>query len=474
MTERIYVCLAEMVGGFLTPMTIRTVAMTVVGDTRIPMVAVRFMVLMEVGDIPILTEADHIMVMMGAGDTRIPTVAVRFMVLMEAGDILTPMEVVLFTVLMAIRHLVVQQKRKHRMIALASGIFLYPNPIHSGQCPSPLKFSIFNLGVDAEFGKTEDEPSELSSIEKVELLCDCLQEMCKHSSNKFYLLFDELQKAGSELEPSFGMQITKTLLMAIEQFHLDFCDYTESLIPIAFVREDTYRLIMYNDKDKWGDLIVNLSWTKYKIQNMLAYRISKTANPDGQLLSFDDAWRLLFPSTFINKANKPIFEDVYEHSFGRPRDFVMFIRESCRRAHDSGSIDLVRNWDSQILDFDNSSAESAIQEMNDLIPNFTKIQEAINQIGLTSFTYEELLKEYDPNPTPQVEEELKRELKILYSFMIIGMIINSGRKYVDSGTIFSVSKPLTIHKCFWPRLGLTHHIVSDKKYSTKRKWRKRF
>lgn len=342
------------------------------------------------------------------------------------------------------------QIRKTIKSLLPSNRLINKNPLsilRLGRC-------VLDEDVETEGEKDGETPVELSSIEKVTLLENCVKNLCSNTDNRYYILIDEIQKATNELNPEIGIRITKTLLMSIEHIHQVFSDYRGRLIPIAFVRDDTFRLVDYDDKEKWFDLTVKLTWNRAKIKKMLAYRISKTIDPQGPILSFDDAWRLLYPSMFTANGYKPLFENVYEYSYGRPRDFVYFLTQSCRKAKENDDLDLEKNWDSQIRDFAHYSSKSVEKEVQYLVPNLAKINDTIKKLGNNVFPFDSFVERYMQKPDSSSIEDLKKDFDTLYNFMLIGMIINSKRVFVDTDSEINLENPLIVHMSLAYRLGV--------------------
>ena len=156
-----------------------------------------------------------------------------------------------------------------------------------------LNASVLSFSQDSEYS-TED----LSWVEKVNVLEDLI--LNNIDSSKYFVIFDELDEDysyQSAVEPTGEyLNLISGLFKAVQYIKSLAFELNLKIHPVIFLRDDIYSLIQDNDKNKWSDLEVNLSWTRTSIQPLLAHRLSRAfdKNSKSENHNFAHIWFLFF------------------------------------------------------------------------------------------------------------------------------------------------------------------------------------
>lgn len=305
---------------------------------------------------------------------------------------------------------------------------------------------------------------EYSWIEKSDIYENIISQYV--DSSKYIIIMDALDDDyndpynynQSEIErKSNYFRLVTSLFKAIQYIKGKFSTPNFSIIPVVFLRDDIYRQLQDDERHKWRDLTVNLIWNKYKIQNMLAYRISKSMNISAEELSFDDAWSKLFPNKYIETqrgAQRDIFDYIADRTFLRPRDFVNFIKICCEFT--------ISNGHKQINSTDIGNAKNSLSkeingeiqaEMKGTMFDIREIMDIIQRIGKSIFTANEFIERYNKliqNKKLKQNIEGEKVLEYLYQFNIIGNIKDRTEIFYlfNQQYRLNLEQNLVLHKAF--------------------------
>ncbi|MCD7978031.1 MAG: hypothetical protein LUG51_13085 [Tannerellaceae bacterium] len=134
---------------------------------------------------------------------------------------------------------------------------------------------------------------------------------------------------------------------------------------------------------------------------MIAFRLSKAINPEGDILPFNKAWESLFvnkPILMGDRQQKPlhIFDYISLSTHLRPRDYIKYINVCCeqtlvekrKRVHPK----IVKKVDKG---FSNYMKEEIIDEIHSILPEIDQIFSIISQIRKWNFTINEFKDTYN-------------------------------------------------------------------------------
>ncbi|WP_457792606.1 P-loop ATPase, Sll1717 family [Pseudomonas syringae] len=320
------------------------------------------------------------------------------------------------------------------------------------------KISILGTGVEAT-GATNFQKNETSWIERVETLEDIL---LKHLDNSEYLIvFDELDEDYSNIldaEKSKNYtDLLTSLFKAAQDVRSVFGD-THKLFPVVFLRDDIYEILTDNDRNKWRDLKVTLTWDERSIKDLVAFRISKADSQTKKILPFSHAWRMLFstmPVKYGHQQEKKmsIFEYITRSTQLRPRDYIHYIQACAEQA----ILDNVPRITPGIVtrvdkSFSNYLRNEIEDEIGGILPQikailnlFSIVRKQTLQISEFESAYEEAVK------TGEIQtKNADFILSILFNFSVVGNQPKQKNthvfRYITPEANFNRKEPLVLHR----------------------------
>ena len=292
-------------------------------------------------------------------------------------------------------------------------------------------FSLSLAGViNAKFTNEAPELEKLSWIERVNILEDIIMGHLDKSS--YYIIFDELDEDYRDVtnkgEFEYYSNLITSLFKAVQDIKSIFRNTDFNIYPVVFLRDDIYSLIKDSDKNNWSDFKVDLNWNEIKIKQMLAYRISRAHNLDGEILPFDKAWNLLFFRKDVPKGNQGkkmvnSFEFISGSTHLRPRDFIRYI-QVCAEDTLTQGYKQIHPKTIKFVDkaFSNYLRDEIVDEIHALLPDINNILQIISQIRKQTFTvteFKEVYRSYLDAGTIK-EKNIEYVLQTLYDFSVLG------------------------------------------------------
>lgn len=293
------------------------------------------------------------------------------------------------------------------------------------------EFGISLLGLSLKVAKQANTAPE-NWIQHVDYLEDVVS---KHAGDStYFVLFDELDEDYHDIVEQEQYKQYKSLITSLFKAVQDVRTNlgaigTTKIFPVIFLRDDIFELIQDSDKNKWGDFRVDLNWDSDKIKKVMAFRISRAIDPICQkTLPFEQAWSMIFGTERIGvgtrrDANKiSTFDFIARSTFLRPRDFVEYIKNCAQQALDDGqhiSPAIVRRVDKA---FSNYLREELTDELFAILPDISKIFEAISQLRKWNFSISELENVYSEQVKRGIisEKDATFVLQVLFLFSVIG------------------------------------------------------
>lgn len=288
---------------------------------------------------------------------------------------------------------------------------------------------ILGLGINVKVDKMSKFENS-SWIEKTNTLEEIIDEYIDNS--KYYIVFDELDEDYRNFETAEEKKqyenLLTSLFKAVQDVKSYFRDRKQTICPIVFLRDDIYALIKDTDKNKWGDFKLSLEWDESKLKSMLAYRISKALNEDGEIMSFDKAWDNIFAKQTIalggnNQKKVDLFKYITLSTQLRPRDYVKYIHVCAERTLEEGGQKITAQTVKQVdKGFSNYLKDEIIDEVHAQLPDIQIIFSIISQIRKWTFTIQEFKDtylQYYKKGTVQ-NGNVDYILQMLFDFSIIG------------------------------------------------------
>ncbi len=325
-------------------------------------------------------------------------------------------------------------------------------------------FGVSLFGINFKF--TANGNSNINSSESWVDYTDYLEDLLSKyvGDATYYILFDELDEDYRDIinanQYNQYTALITSLFKAVQDVRTIF-DSTSSanLYPVIFLRDDIYSIIQDSDKNKWGDFKVDLNWDTQKIKKLIAFRISRSLDPNAdQIMSFDESWSRVFGKKQIGvgtrrKTKISTFDFILRSTLIRPRDFVAYLQNCAEHAIDNSGSGIISPSVVKIVDkgFSNYLREELIDELFAVLPDITHIFDTISQLRKWIFS----IQEFESLYMQQVEQGFIKEknfklvLQILYMFDVLGNTPRPGRivfRYQNREARLNFNEKLVVHR----------------------------
>lgn len=300
----------------------------------------------------------------------------------------------------------------------------------------------------------------LSWIEKTNILEDIIDEYIDDSN--YYIVFDELDEDyrdfDTQEERTQYVNLITSLFKAVQDIKSIFKDRKHIICPVVFLRDDIYLLIKDTDKNKWGDFKIALEWDESKLKSMLAYRISKALDENGEILSFEDAWMKIFSGQTINLGGNyrkkiDLFSYITLSTQLRPRDYIKYIQVCAETTLQNGEEKITAKTVKQVdKGFSNYLKEEIIDEIHAQLPDIQIIFSIISQIRKWNFTIQEFKSTYMQyyKKGTLKNGNVDYILQMLFDFSVIGNRPKnrpiSFFRYINPEARFNFNENIVVHR----------------------------
>ncbi|MEN2426779.1 P-loop ATPase, Sll1717 family [Chromobacterium vaccinii] len=289
-------------------------------------------------------------------------------------------------------------------------------------------FSLTVFGVGGKMGFKENVENN-SWIQKVDILESVIDDYIDNSS--YYILFDELDEDYKNIiDPEQRNNYTHLLtglFKAVQDIKSIFREGGRRVYPVIFLRDDIYSIITDPDKTKWDDFKIELDWSRDRIKELLAFRISRAVGVGTPLMDFKSAWNKLFldQSVFMgHMQNKSmtIFDFIERSTHLRPRDFVRYIHSCAENTPVNFSRISAKTVKDSDKAFSNYLKRELVDEIHGVIPDIQSILDIISQIRKQAFSEAEFREIFEKKKEEGsiVQSDPVFILRILFLFSIIG------------------------------------------------------
>ena len=277
---------------------------------------------------------------------------------------------------------------------------------------------------------SSDIEEKLNWIEKVDFLEEIIFENIDSSS--YFVIFDELDedyKYQSVIQPSGQyLDLIAGLFKAVQYIKSISFEYNVKIKPVIFLRDDIYDLIQDHDKTKWSDLTVSLKWTKYTIQSLIAYRLSKAKHTHNQIENFGRIWKYFFSEDHIyfggnRDKQRTMYDWITDKTLLRPRDYIKYIQLCAKKIYESNhSLIIPTTVTTQDITYSSYLRSELVDEIHSIIPDIDKILEIFSKIGKAHLSTNEFKLVYESlyNDGQLINKDYKFILQVLFNFSVIG------------------------------------------------------
>lgn len=290
------------------------------------------------------------------------------------------------------------------------------------------KFDVKILGSGFGVGGNKENSDNNNWIDRVVILENFILKYIKNE--KYIIMFDELDEDYKDmLEREKNLQYTQlltSLFKAVQDIRAKFKKY--NFFPIIFLRDDIYDILQDPDKTKWMDYKADLEWNEDSIKQMLAFRLSKAIDENGEIESFDNIWKKLFDKGDVKYGNQqskrmPPFEYITRSSVLRPRDYIRYLQVCSEKALERNMIkikpSLVNEADMTFSNYLRSELEdeihSILPDIHEILNIFTTIRKQTLKINEFETTFKVAFKQGLIRT-----DDSQLALQILFHFSLIG------------------------------------------------------
>ncbi|MCL6250497.1 hypothetical protein M3P36_05490 [Altererythrobacter sp. KTW20L] len=307
---------------------------------------------------------------------------------------------------------------------------------------SDRSFSLNILGLGGGVGGAKDKNAFLEISQRNEILKKYISQNI--SKRSYYILFDALDEdykgvlRPDRKEKYFDLLIG--LLKAVQNVRRSLGE-THNVVPLVFLRDDIFDLCRDPDKNKWLDRAIVLDWNLSSIKKLVAYRLTRALDANASPQDFEKIWGKYFSDAVRHDRRHRKTEDAFTYvrrfTYGRPRDFVSYIRECAKLALNDG-VDFVSG--AMIKRANEGHSEylrgEIIDETYSILENIQEILDMLAEHRKYIFSQDEFRKLYDAEFKNDVSDSYKlganEVLKLLYHFNVIGNVVRGSNHQVFS------------------------------------------
>lgn len=259
-------------------------------------------------------------------------------------------------------------------------------------------------------------------------------------SNRYHILFDQLDLGFDPTNPEYNNRVIG-LLLAAKDINRVAKDKGKKMSIIVFLRDDIYNSLKFEDKNKLTQSSASIiEWDSpgsHTLKELMERRLTQVLKEtEDEKIKWED----VFNETQLMTGKQTKYNYITDRTFLRPRDAIQFCNEiiNTHRLNDYKE-NLISNKD--INDAKAEYSKYFLDELDDEIhkhmPKYQNILEVIKSIGYHQFNMEDFNNAIDQKKYLFSEEINSYEsLKNLFEFSIIGYYKAGGSGYGGSEYIF--------------------------------------
>lgn len=320
-------------------------------------------------------------------------------------------------------------------------------------------FSISIFGNGGKVSLKEGNPSSQTWLERIEVLEQIISEHA--GAFKYYIVFDELDEDYKNMtDPTHYQQYTDLingLFKAVQDVKSIFKDQKVSLLPVVFLRDDIYAVLMDSDKTKWDDFKIELDWDRDRIRRLLAFRLTRAREEcASNIPRFEVAWFKIFASEEMDLGHgqhrkMSIFEYIARNTQQRPRDYIKYI-QTCALETRTGDIIYPQTVKRVSRAFSTHLRKEIIDEVHSVVPDIAAVLSIISEIRKQTFSIDDFTRAYDSQVKKGIlkEKDVSFVLNVLFNFSVIGnqpsQKNNTVFRFEKKDSQLNFREPLVVHR----------------------------
>jgi hypothetical protein len=248
----------------------------------------------------------------------------------------------------------------------------------------------------------------------------------KHApaDGEIVLLFDNIDKGWpTKGVHEFDIRMVRLLVETLDKVRRDFAAVDRKFIPVVFLRNDIYELLIDQTPDRGKDGQIRIDWTDpAKLKQVILRRLQYSVRDPK--VKFNDVWRRYFPATAFGKDS---FDYLVDHCLMRPRFLINIIQNAIANGINRGH---------EVVD-ESDLADAVRQHSNYLVGDFGyEIRDAsgitadilFSLVGVTKFlTKGEVLARFSDFGLPDSELEQAFDLMLWYG--VLGVVASDGKEH---------------------------------------------
>ena len=318
-------------------------------------------------------------------------------------------------------------------------------------------FSILGTGAGAKGQRINNDSNWIERTQALESI------IAEHiDDSKYLILFDELDEDYRYMTEVSRYQNFSDLLTglfkAIQDIKSVFRHTHAQIFPVIFLRDDIYDTLEDPDKTKWDDAKIDLDWTVDRLKQLLAFRISRTRDPQASSsMHFGDAWSLIFGAIKISygdrqNKNQSTFEYILKSTQLRPRDVIRYLTEYAKVALDTREKLSERTVKLADHAFSGYLKRELQDEIGGVVPHVAKLFDVLSILRKQTFSHAEFAKAYEQAVQKDFFERYDPAwvLKILFFFSVIGnqprQLNQTVFRYRNHGAELNFNESIVVHR----------------------------
>ncbi len=190
--------------------------------------------------------------------------------------------------------------------------------------------------------------------------------VCLNPEHNYYVCFDELDKGFDPNDPHYSNMLVG-LILAANSLNAKFRDAGNKTSVILFLRDDIYRILQFEDKNKITENFMSLiEWdgrnSPWTLKGLLERRFGATLN-HGNPCGWDD----VFDEAQQMSGRQPKYQHILDRTFCRPRDAIKFANEVLKAYKGRGGDETGKFQNEDIIAARVNFSEYLLKELGDEI-----------------------------------------------------------------------------------------------------------
>lgn len=289
-------------------------------------------------------------------------------------------------------------------------------------------FTLFGTGANAAIKSVVVE-NDATWQERAQILEDLILEYIDDCS--YFVLFDELDEDYKDyFETKMSKQYLDLLIGLFKAVH-DIrrkMRRGSKIKPVVFLRSDIYDLLKDNDKNKWRDSALTLSWSEANLRDLAAFRLSRAQAVSGPIQNFNAVIDSLFTTDTTRAGGvsrrRHVFAYILGHTLYRPRDVISYLRECARFALSNGTGKISPNKFSEVNKaYSLRMRQEFVDEIGGALPAIDNVFDILSLIRKNTFVFSEFRPHFDAAiASGEIETPLSFEAvcRVLFHYSVLG------------------------------------------------------